>query len=150
VSRVVVVTSGGTGIGAAVVRTLTAGGDRVVICGRRQEPLRAVAEETGATAVVADVGKAEDVARVVATAVDEHGRLDGLVLNHGIIRGGRVDEVAAAVCWLLSDRASYVNGAVLPVDGGSCVVDPGTVALDPRVAIDLSARPDPSRAEERP
>lgn len=106
----VVVTGDGTGFGAAVERTLTAGGDRV----------------------------------------DEHGRLDGLVLNPGIIRGGPVDEVAAAVCWLLSDRASYVNGAVLPVDGGSCVVDPGTVALDPRVAIDLSARPDPSSAEERP
>ena len=29
-------------------------------------------------------------------------------------------------------------GVVLPVDGGSCIVDPGTLALDPRVSIDLS------------
>jgi NAD(P)-dependent dehydrogenase (short-subunit alcohol dehydrogenase family) len=33
-------------------------------------------------------------------------------------RIGRPDEVADAVVWLLSDRASYVNGAVLPIDGG--------------------------------
>ena len=50
-------------------------------------------------------------------------------------RAASADEVAGAVCWLLSDAASYVNGAVLPVDGGSCVVDPGTLALDPRVSI---------------
>lgn len=37
---------------------------------------------------------------------------------HPARRMGSVDEVAAAVVWLLSDEASYVNGAVIPVDGG--------------------------------
>ncbi len=33
-------------------------------------------------------------------------------------RMGRPEEIGEAVAWLCSDAASYVNGAVLPVDGG--------------------------------
>jgi 3-oxoacyl-[acyl-carrier protein] reductase len=34
-------------------------------------------------------------------------------------RLGQPGEIADAITWLVSDRASYVNGAWLPVDGGS-------------------------------
>jgi NAD(P)-dependent dehydrogenase (short-subunit alcohol dehydrogenase family) len=33
-------------------------------------------------------------------------------------RGGQPTEIAHGAAWLLSDHASYVNGAVLPIDGG--------------------------------
>jgi 3-oxoacyl-[acyl-carrier protein] reductase len=36
-------------------------------------------------------------------------------------RMGEPTEYAAAIVFLLSDRASYINGALLPVDGGSPV-----------------------------
>ncbi|WP_243743666.1 SDR family NAD(P)-dependent oxidoreductase, partial [Klebsiella pneumoniae] len=53
-ARVVVITGGGTGIGAACARLMRAAGDRVFITGRREAPLQAVADETGATALVGD------------------------------------------------------------------------------------------------
>jgi A-factor type gamma-butyrolactone 1'-reductase (1S-forming) len=48
----------------------------------------------------------------------EHYR--ALTARHcGMNRLGRAEEPAAAIVWLCSEAASYVNGAVLPVDGGS-------------------------------
>ena len=35
-----------------------------------------------------------------------------------MLRGGRAEEVAAAIVWLLSDAASYVTGAFVDVSGG--------------------------------
>jgi meso-butanediol dehydrogenase / (S,S)-butanediol dehydrogenase / diacetyl reductase len=262
--RAVLVTGGGSGIGAAVARRLTAAGDQVAICGRRAGALRAVAAETGALNLVCDVGDADAVARLVGSVTGAFGRLDGLVLNAGVMEPGGVaelspagwsamvsanltgaflvaraalphliashgavvsvasvaalraasgmggyaatkaglamltqslavdhaheglranvvcpgwtvtemadeemaafgaergvsvpeayqlvtalvpqrrpalaDEVAAVVAWLLSAEASYVNGAVIPVDGSAAAVDPGTVAFDPRVSLRL-------------
>ncbi|MFD9219272.1 SDR family NAD(P)-dependent oxidoreductase [Streptomyces sp. NPDC060064] len=92
--RVVIITGGGTGIGAATARLLRASGHHVVVSGRRPDPLHRLAEETGALAHPADIGDPDAVRGLVDTAVAAYGRLDGLVLNAGIGRGGGVGELS--------------------------------------------------------
>ncbi|QEV16719.1 SDR family NAD(P)-dependent oxidoreductase [Streptomyces alboniger] len=92
-SRVVIVTGGGTGIGAATARQLRAEGHQVVVSGRRPEPLRRIAEETGALAHPADAGDPEGVAGLVDATVAAYGRIDGLVLNAGVGRSGAVGDI---------------------------------------------------------
>jgi citronellol/citronellal dehydrogenase len=81
--RVALVTGGGTGLGKAAAAELARCGAEVVICGRREEVLAAAAEEIGASFVAGDVREEADAERIVAFALERHGRLDALVNNAG-------------------------------------------------------------------
>ena len=48
----------------------------------------------------------------------EPGRVDRVKALVPMQRGGRPDEIAAAILWLLSDEASFTTGAILDVTGG--------------------------------
>src|SRR5690349_13596163 len=91
--RRALVTGASSGIGAATVRRLRADGWDVVATARRADRLAALAEETGASTVVADVTDDADVARLAAE-VAEGGPLDALVNNAGGAFG--LDPVASA------------------------------------------------------
>ena len=75
----VLITGGGTGVGADLARGFAEAGASVVICGRREAPLRAVAQQTGATALTADVTSEADVKRLFAEA----GTCDIVIANAG-------------------------------------------------------------------
>ncbi len=257
-TRTVLVTGGGSGIGAAVAATLAADGLQVCIAGRRRPQLQEVAAATGAHLVSVDVSQPAGARTAVEACLERFGRLDALVVSSGTGAGGtvleqtlerwnrvlatnltgtfllcqaaleplietrgaivtvaslaglradpssaaycsskagmimltqcialdygplgvrancvcpgwittemadaamdelgelrsvdraaayelavadvpagrpgRAEEAAAAVAWLVSPAASYVNGAVLTVDGGAAVVDAGTLAFAP-------------------
>jgi NAD(P)-dependent dehydrogenase (short-subunit alcohol dehydrogenase family) len=74
------VTGGGRGIGANIARELAAHGFDVVVTGRTEEQVHAVAEEIGGRALVGDVSKREDVEHWR----DEIGDVDLLVCNAGV------------------------------------------------------------------
>jgi NAD(P)-dependent dehydrogenase (short-subunit alcohol dehydrogenase family) len=258
-TETVLITGGGTGIGAAVARRMGADGWNVCVAGRRPEPLGAVASDVHGLAVAADVSEPAGAALVVDRCLERFGGLDALVISSGtgatgavldqtlerfervvrtnltgaflvcqaaleplltrsgaIVtvaslaalradpesaaycsskagvvmltqcialdygprgvrancvcpgwirtdmadaamdelaeihalgredayalavadvparRAGRVEEAASAIAWLASPAASYVNGAVLTVDGGASVVDAGTLAFAPQ------------------
>ncbi len=97
-SRAVLVTGGGTGIGAAVTRQLRAAGDDVAILGRRPEALASVAASTGAFSVPCDVSDAGQVEAAVSAVAGRFGRLDGLVLNAGVMVPGGVADLSPADC----------------------------------------------------
>jgi NAD(P)-dependent dehydrogenase (short-subunit alcohol dehydrogenase family) len=87
----VLITGGGSGLGAATARRLVEAGARVTICGRRAESVESVASSLGAAclAVQGDVTNAGDRTRVLAAAVKHGGALDGLVHAAGnMLRGG--------------------------------------------------------------
>jgi NAD(P)-dependent dehydrogenase (short-subunit alcohol dehydrogenase family) len=83
--RVAVVTGGGDGIGAAIVRRFAAEGAKVLIADVDDERGAAMVQELGRGAdagfVHADVGRKEDNQAMIQTAVDAYGRLDILVNN---------------------------------------------------------------------
>jgi NAD(P)-dependent dehydrogenase (short-subunit alcohol dehydrogenase family) len=78
--RVALVTGGSTGIGAAIVERFVSEGGTVVSCARN-EPQKPFTADV--TFVTADVTNAEDMVRVVETAVTKFGRLDVVVANAG-------------------------------------------------------------------
>jgi len=261
----VLITGGGSGIGAAAAARLAGDGYAVCVAGRRADRVAGVAAAVGGAAVTADVSEPGGAQRAVATCIERFGRLDALVISAGagaggavleqtlarwngvlatnltgafltaqaalphllaaggtivtvaslaglradpasaaycaskaglimltqclaldygprgvrancvcpgwietemadaamdelaavhgtdragayelavadvpVRRAGRPEEAAAAIAWLASPEASYVNGAVLTVDGGAAVVDAGTLAFA------LHSRPTPT------
>ena len=88
--KVAVVTGGNSGIGKSIVEYLAELGAKVVIDYRSHpEATEALEDEIGAYGgtsfgVQADVGKLEDLQRLVDTAVSKYGRLDIMVNNAGI------------------------------------------------------------------
>ena len=88
----VLITGGGTGIGAAAARALSARGYAVCLTGRRPEPLQALADELGGLAVVADTADPAAIGGAVEQAVARFGRLDALVCSAGTGAAGLVTE----------------------------------------------------------
>ena len=100
--KVILVTGAGTGIGRAIALAFLRAGDSVVLAGRRQEPLDAVAAESGgdrALAVSTDVGNPESVDALFATIRAKFGRLDLLVNNAGVSGMGMNFEDIAFEQW---------------------------------------------------
>ena len=83
--KVVLITGGGTGLGAAIARRISKAGGSVVLTGRRTAPIQSIAKEVGGIAVEGDVLDKAHLAEAVAAATAEFGGLDVVVASAGVI-----------------------------------------------------------------
>ena len=86
--KVAIITGAGTGIGREAAKMFAAEGAKVVVVGRRLEPLESVVEEIKsaggeATAHSADLENGDAAAAVAQFTIDKYGRVDVLVNNAG-------------------------------------------------------------------
>jgi NAD(P)-dependent dehydrogenase (short-subunit alcohol dehydrogenase family) len=110
--RVVVITGGGRGIGAATAHAVVAEGGKVVIgdmLAAEGEATRDALRAAGGSAVFVktDVTQEADCLRLARTAVEQHGRLDVLICCAGILQGAMLQ--AEALDPATFDRVLSVN-----------------------------------------
>ena len=167
-NKVALITGGGTGIGAATARLFTSEGAKVVVTGRRPEPIEAVAAGVDGVAVAGDTSDPTHAAEAVAAAVAAFGGLDILVACAGI--GGAAGSVgdmddgnwrrtldANLTGPMVMTRAALP--AMLERGGGSVVLvsstnalsaSPGSVAYDSsKAGLNALARGSPSITARR-
>ena len=84
--QVALVSGGGSGLGRRTAIELTTLGARVVVCGRRAEPLEetvGLCPEGSCSAHVCDIREEDQVEALVDAVLADHGRIDLLVNNAG-------------------------------------------------------------------
>ncbi|MGW6918418.1 SDR family NAD(P)-dependent oxidoreductase [Kitasatospora sp. NPDC054939] len=140
VSRVVLVTGGGTGIGRATAHAFAAEGAhvRVVVVGRRPAPLAATAAGCDRiTPLAADLTAPDAPQTVIAAVLERYGRLDVLVNNAGIVRSaplGALDaqDIAAQLATNLTAPALLVQAALPALEAARGVVVNVTTSVGQR------------------
>ncbi|HEY5924303.1 MAG TPA: SDR family NAD(P)-dependent oxidoreductase, partial [Kofleriaceae bacterium] len=89
--KLALVTGGGRGIGAACARSLAAAGAKVIVCGRTQADLDAVAKDIGGTAITCDIADRAATDRMVR---ELPGRVDVLVNNAGVAESASLEKTS--------------------------------------------------------
>lgn len=103
--KVALVTGASSGIGRAIARRLVAGGCKVVLSGRDEKRLQALANELDGAAVVAlqDLSRQSDITSSLDFAQSEYGKLDILVLNAGLFSNDEFAQEDVAISQRMID-----------------------------------------------
>ena len=130
--RVAIVTGGAAGIGEATVRRLAAAGAVCVVADLRDGS--GLAAEVGGRSRVVDVGQPDQVDELVVSTLVDHGRLDIMVNNAGVLGPGGgllAAEPAEARAMLDVNLVGVANGirsAGSRMGPGSVIVNTSSMA----------------------
>lgn len=91
--KVALVTGGGTGLGAAAARILSAAGAKVYVTGRRAEPLKRAAAAAQAEARICDIAEDGAAWDLVRSIHERHGRFDILINAAGVAARGPAEDL---------------------------------------------------------
>jgi 3-oxoacyl-[acyl-carrier protein] reductase len=113
VSKTIVITGAGVGLGRALARRFVADGDSVVVLGRTASKVEAVAAELGerAMAVGCDVSSPDSVRDAFAAIAKRHPTIDVLINNAAVFEPFTV--VEATDQQILSTIGTNLTGAIL-------------------------------------
>lgn len=127
--KVVIITGGGRGLGAAISADVAHAGADVVLVGRNRDTLTRHARDLPGSPFVVDVDitAAKSADAVVDAVIERFGRLDGLVNNAGSAHFGQASAITEAECdaiLALDVRAPLLlagRAAAAMTEGGSIV-----------------------------
>ncbi|WP_431963629.1 SDR family NAD(P)-dependent oxidoreductase [Actinacidiphila sp. bgisy160] len=131
-SRIVVVSGGGTGIGLAVAEAFVRDGDRVVLVGRRADVLDEAVARLGsgsALAVPADLTDEREAAGVRELVAERFGRVDVLVNSAGGNVALGAGEPSLTELWTGNFRSNVLTAVLLTEALRDLLADGGRVLL---------------------
>jgi NAD(P)-dependent dehydrogenase (short-subunit alcohol dehydrogenase family) len=112
--RRALVTGGSRGIGAGIAQRLLAAGATVAVSARHP----AETTPAGAAFIRGDLSTEQGAAALAEAAAAQLGGVDILVNNAGAARPHLGGVLRSIVEFLVSDRASWITGSNLVIDGG--------------------------------
>ena len=131
--KVWVVTGASRGIGAAIARVASESGDRVALIARGESVLTLAGElGTDAMGVQCDVADPESVSAAMDAVIARFGRVDTLVNNAGVHRGGKVKRLADDA-WHevlqvnLTGAMNMARAALAHMEEGGAIINVGAV-----------------------
>ena len=135
VGKVVVVTGGASGIGAAMAKAMAnAGARHIVVTDIDLENAQAVAKEVNGTAKLVDVSKEEQIIQLVDSVEDQHGPIDIFCSNAGYVTNAGLEDTNERITqmWEVHVMAHvYAARAVLPqmiANGGGYLLNTASAA----------------------